>query len=240
LFFYLSLGKERKEFVPDFKAETNQLSRDQKKVIAIFLGVVICWIFKDVISGKSGIFPQLKYGDETVAILGAILMLLIPTSDKEKEKTLLAWKDTQHLPWGILIMFGGGLALAKCLDYGGVIDSISNAFSGLAGSGYFVILLVMVLISVFGTELLSNLTLVTLFVPIIGAFCIKSDVPVLALCIPWTLAASCAFMMPVGTPPNAIAFSSEKITMRQMAGYGFVINLIGTVVIVSLSYFLLR
>jgi solute carrier family 13 (sodium-dependent dicarboxylate transporter), member 2/3/5 len=147
----------------------------------------------------------------------------------------LTWKDVEQIPWGILIMFGGGLALASCLDYGGVIDSIALLFRDLGSAGYITLLTLMVVIAVFGTELLSNLALVTLFVPIIAAFSVQNNMPLVDLCIPLTLAASCGFMMPVGTPPNAIAFSSGIVSMRQMITIGFVVNVIGMLTIIGLA-----
>jgi len=237
--FWLLLGEERKQIVPDFKVTRQGLSADQWKVVVVFLLVVTCWIFKDFIAGKAGLFPNLKITDEGAAIFGAILLMLLPAKNGES-KTLLTWKDTEQLPWGILIMFGGGLALASCLSYGGVIDSIALLFSGLGDSSYFVLLTLMVVIAVFGTELLSNLALVTLFVPIIATFSEHNNLPLVDLCIPLTLAASCGFMMPVGTPPNAIAFSSGMISMRQMLSYGFIINIIGMITIIGLSMVLLH
>lgn len=234
-FFWLTMGKDRKGSVPGFKAEKHGLSKDQWKVIVVFLLVVFCWIFKDFIAGKNGWFPAFKLTDEGAAIFGAVLLLLLPTSPKETKTTLLTWKDVEQIPWGILIMFGGGLALASCLDYGGVIDSIALLFSDLGSAGYITLLTLMVVIAVFGTELLSNLALVTLFVPIIAAFSVQNNMPLVDLCIPLTLAASCGFMMPVGTPPNAIAFSSGIVSMRQMITIGFVVNVIGMLTIIGLA-----
>lgn len=237
LFFWLTLGKERNESIAGYKKQQHRLSIDQWKVVSVFLFVVVCWIFKDIIAGKNGFFPNLILSDESVAIFGAVLLIVLPASKQSEKKTLLTWKDTEQIPWGILIMFGGGLALAACLSFGGVIDSIALLFKDLGNVGYASLLILMVVIAVFGTELLSNLALVTLFVPIIAAFSIQNNMPLVNLCIPLTLAASCGFMMPVGTPPNAIAFSSGIITMRQMVLNGLVINIIGMLTIILAAMF---
>lgn len=237
LFFWLTLGKERNESIVGYKKQQHRLSIDQWKVVGVFLFVVVCWIFKDIIAGKNGFFPNLILSDESVAIFGAVLLILLPASKQSDKKTLLTWKDTEQIPWGILIMFGGGLALAACLSFGGVIDSIALLFKDLGNVGYGALLILMVVIAVFGTELLSNLALVTLFVPIIAAFSIQNNMPLVNLCIPLTLAASCGFMMPVGTPPNAIAFSSGLISMRQMVLNGLVINIIGMLTIILAALF---
>lgn len=237
LFFWVTLGKERYESIVGYKKQQHRLSIDQWKVVGVFLFVVVCWIFKDIIAGKNGFFPNLILSDESVAIFGAVLLILLPASKQSDKKTLLTWKDTEQIPWGILIMFGGGLALAACLSFGGVIDSIALLFKDLGNVGYGALLILMVVIAVFGTELLSNLALVTLFVPIIAAFSIQNNMPLVNLCIPLTLAASCGFMMPVGTPPNAIAFSSGLISMRQMVLNGLVINIIGMLTIILAALF---
>src|SRR5690606_22108578 len=125
-----------------------------------------------------------------------------------RKTTLLDWKDTKELPWGILILFGGGLALAEMFKANGVIDAISQTFDHYSGIGLTLILLLIVSVAVFATELMSNLAMVNVFIPVIAQFALNSDYSILQLCVPVTLAASCAFMLPVGTPPNAIVFSS--------------------------------
>ena len=157
-------------------------------------------------------------------------MFFIPSDTK---KPLLDWKDTRKLSWGILILFGGGMALANMLQENGVIDLLSKTFESFSGESLVVILTVLVVIAIYGTELMSNLALVAVFVPIVADFAMKTDFSIIQLCIPITLAASCAFMLPVGTPPNAIVFSSGKLTINQMAKTGFVLNLIAVVLIAS-------
>lgn len=235
LFFYFTLGKEKYEQVEGFQAEKHKLNMDQWRILIVFTLVVLGWIFKDIIAGKTGFFPNFKLSDEITAIAGAIVLLLLPSHSKEHGKTLLTWSDVQSIPWGILIMLGGGMALASCMEYGGVIQSIALIFDGVGDAGYFLLLCLMVVIAVFGTELLSNLALVTLFVPIIAVFSAKNGFDLVSLCIPLTLASSCGFMMPVGTPPNAIAYSSGYISMPRMLKNGLIINLIGILVIIGFS-----
>jgi sodium-dependent dicarboxylate transporter 2/3/5 len=155
----------------------------------------------------------------------------------ENESRLLNWSDTERLPWGILLLFGGGLALAGCLESNGVIAHVSEVLMNLNGLSYFVVLLILISIAIFGTEIMSNLALVTVFVPVIAAFAESSSYSILQLCIPVTLAASCAFMLPVGTPPNAIVFSSGEIKISQMVRVGIVLNLMALLVITMAAYF---
>jgi sodium-dependent dicarboxylate transporter 2/3/5 len=233
-FFWLLLGKERNERLEGYEHEIHTINKDQWKIIGIFTFVVTLWIIKDFAFGKTGWLPFIKLEEANAAIFGAVLMLLIPTKN-DTRKTLLKWDDLKEVPWGILLMFGGGLALSKALDTGKVVDFISMKFQENEITGYLSLLLVIVIFSVFLTELLSNLAMVTLMIPIIADICLKTDVAPLALCLPATLAASCGFMMPVGTPPNAIAYSSGIVPMKKMLLYGFVTNWIAIVVIIALS-----
>jgi len=233
LYFYYSLGKERYD-QHDFSLKKSPWTSEQLKAITIFLIVIVLWSFRELIIEWTGF----SYKDEGPAILGAILMFIIP--DSQQKGYLLSWKDTEKLPWGILLLFGGGLALAEIFEKNGVVTSLTSAFSAYANESIFVLLLVVVFIAIFVTEIMSNLALVTLFVPIVGAFCVEQGIPVLQLCLPLTLAASCAFMLPVGTPPNAIVFSSGRIRMHQMVKVGFILNIISLITFVTIAYFLLR
>lgn len=232
-FFYLLMGKERKEKNTDFQLHKTPWTKDQKRVVLIFSMVVFFWIFKELFKTYLG----WSYRDENVAILGGVLMFIIPSSES---KPLLNWKDTEKLPWGILLLFGGGLALAAMFKKNGVIDEITNVFLGFTNYPIFFIILSIVIIAIFATEIMSNLALVTLFVPIIAQFALKSDYSIVQLCVPLTLAASCAFMLPVGTPPNAIVFSSGIVKIRQMVSVGFVLNIIGVLVVTLLTLLILH
>ena len=223
-FFYLFLGKERNEKVI-VELEKNKWTVPQIKVLLLFLAVVMAWSFKSLIVKYWGI-PLEDFGP---ALLGAALLFVIP---EKKSTMLLEWKDTRNLPWGILILFGGGLALAKMFEVNGVITEFSSLFLEFKTAGIFLILLVIVTVAIFGTELMSNTALVAVFIPVIAQFALQSDYSIIQLCVPVTLAASCAFMLPVGTPPNAIVFSSGEVQINQMARYGFLLNIIAVLLIV--------
>ncbi|MGY8926971.1 MAG: SLC13 family permease, partial [Flavobacteriales bacterium] len=178
-------------------------------------------------------FAGFNYTDEGVAVLGAILLFFLPGSKKKTK--LLEWNDTKRLPWGILLLFGGGMALAKMLEINGVVAELSAVFENYANSSLYVLLLVLVAIAIFGTEIMSNMALVSIFVPVVAEFALDTDFSIIQLCMPITLAASCAFMLPVGTPPNAIVFSSGQLKINQMARTGFVLNVIGVAIVVIFS-----
>jgi sodium-dependent dicarboxylate transporter 2/3/5 len=232
LLFYIGLGKERND-KHDFKLEKQKWTSEQLRAVAVFGFVAILWIFKDLINEATG----LNYRDESAAILGAIILFVIP--QKNEKKSLLEWHDTEKLPWGILLLFGGGLALAAMLEKNGIVTVLIEVFKTYKDVSIFSMITIIVLIGIFASEVLSNLALVVIFVPIVAAFAKESGFSVVQLCIPLTFGASCAFMMPVGTPPNAIAYSSGYIKMHQMIKYGFVMNMISAVVIIVFSYLFL-
>ncbi len=228
-YFYFALGKERNE-IHDIRLEKKPWTVDQYRALAVFGLVVILWSFRELIIDATGF----SYKDESAAIFGGILLFIIPS--KSQKKPILEWQDTEKLPWGILLLFGGGLALAKMLEKGGVVNEITNVFSSFQNVSITVMIIAVVLIAIFATEIMSNLALVTIFVPIVAAFALKSGYPILELCLPLTLAASCAFMLPVGTPPNAIVFSSGLIKIHQMAIIGLILNIIATIIICLFAF----
>lgn len=232
-FFYILLGKERKERIDNVREEKIPWTKNQIRVLILFLVVVLLWSFRGILTEYTGV----KYTDEGVAVLGAILLFFLPGSEKNQQ--LLVWSDTKRLPWGILILFGGGLALAKMLEVNGVIQKLSAIFENYASAPLFVLLGILVVIAIFGTEIMSNMALVTVFIPVVATFALKSHIDPLLLCMPVTLAASCAFMLPVGTPPNAIVFSSGELKISDMAKIGLVLNLVSVVVVVLYSLLVL-
>ena len=232
IYFYLLLGKERLD-AHDFKIVKKPWSTEQIRVILVFGGVVLLWIFRDVIYNNTPI----KYDDANVAILAAVLLFIIPAN--KTKKPLLIWSDTEKLPWGILLLFGGGLALAKILEVNGIVGLLTEALASFNHTQFFVIIIVMLAITIFATELISNLALVVISIPIAAEFAKLAGLDILQLCIPIALAASCAFMLPMGTPPNAIVFSSGFVSMGQMARVGLVLNIIGIILISFVAVFFL-
>ena len=227
VFFYFLLGKERKGEDQQIEIKPEPWNKDQLLILSIFGVVVILWSFREYFN-----LMGFNYRDEVPAILGAVLMFLIPSSHK---KPILVWKDTEKLPWGILLLFGGGLALAAMFEKNGVITAITESFGQFNGMPFFILLIIIVSVAIFATEVMSNLALVTVLVPVMAQFAVQSDYSILQLCLPITLASSCAFMMPVGTPPNAIIFSSGQVKINQMVQVGFVLNIVGVLLVTLFS-----
>jgi sodium-dependent dicarboxylate transporter 2/3/5 len=224
IFNYL-MGSERKD-VHDLHFHTLPWTKAQKRVLWIFSIVAGLWIFREAFSSMFGI----NYRDENAAILGALAMFLVPNGEEDKQK-ILRWSDTEKLPWGILLLFGGGLALAAVLENNGVLKYLASSFESFQGLSLVLAILVLTTLAIFISEVLSNLAMVTLFIPVVGIFANQTGLPLVPLAMALTLGASLAFMMPVGTPPNAIVFGSGFLRIKDMIRYGFILNLISLALI---------
>ncbi len=207
-----------------------KVSRSEKVVLVIFLTTAFLWMIR---SKLQIYFPQIT--DTGISMLGALALFVFPL-DLKNGKFTLDWKDTASLPWGILILFGGGLALAGGLKTAGLIDLIGNTIAQQEGLSIFLITTLLIFVMLFMTELMSNVALVNIFVPVVAGIAIGLKVPVLQVVIPVTLAASCAFMLPMATPPNAIVFASGHIKVFEMAKVGIVLNIISIMLLVGITY----
>ena len=214
-----------------------KLNSAEKRVLIIFSVTVLLWITKDLVNQ----LKLIRLDDNIIAIIGALALFATPSGIKKDEKSLkvLEWKDTSRMSWGILLLFGGGIALANSLDKVGVISGIGSWLAGLSNVTPFVLVLLVVVISIFLSELMSNVAQVIVFAPVLVALAEALNLDPLLLGIPMTLAASAASMMPMGTPPNAIVFGSGLIKFKDMIKAGFVINIISIVLITLFCWYLL-
>ncbi len=210
-----------KHVIDDELRKLGPTSGKEKMVLAIFGFTVFLWIFRTVINK---IFPGLGLSDTMISMLAAIAIFAIPYNLR-KSDFIITWGDTAKLPWGILILFGGGLALAKGMSVSGLVDMVSTA---IASSDISIILTasLLIILMLFMTELMSNVALVAVLAPVVAGIAIGLDIPLLYLLIPVTIASSCAFMLPMATPPNAIVFASGYVKVYEMARIGIVLNLI--------------
>lgn len=233
------VNKEYKDLGP--------MSFEEKVVLVIFSSTAILWVFrKKIILGIFSIpgwsellpYPAL-IDDATVAMFMAMLMFLIPTRSKgTKSPMVMEPQVIKKLPWNIVLLFGGGFALAKGFQVTGLSTFIGNKFSGLEGMPPIVMIVFICFSLTFLTELTSNLATTEMILPILASVAIAMKTNPLMLMVPATIAASCAFMMPVATPPNAIVFGSGRIKISEMARAGIFINLISIIVITVLFYFI--
>lgn len=210
--------------------ELGRVSTNEILVFVVFSLTAIAWIIRPTLGRW---FPGAEITDAGIAMAGGVLTFLIPT-DWKKGDFLLEWKDTLRMPWGILILFGGGLSLAGAMSSTGIIDSIGTLVSS-AGWGYFLILTVFVFVVLFMTELMSNVALISIFLPVLAGVALGMDENILSFVIPATLASSCAFMLPMATPPNAIVFASGHLKISQMAKAGIVLNTVAVIIITIMA-----
>ena len=201
----------------------------EKMVLVIFGTTVFLWIFRTLINQ---LVPGLGLSDTGISMFGALALFVVPYNFK-KGDFILEWKDTSRLAWGILMLFGGGLALARGMSSSGLVDLVSGAIANSEIGVLFTATLLIALM-LFMTELMSNVALVAVLAPVVAGIAIGLDIPLLHLLIPVTIASSCAFMLPMATPPNAIVFASGYIRVHQMARVGLVLNLISVVLLVMI------
>jgi len=210
--------------------------KKEEKIVALIFGLTaMMWIFKEPINSILGVS---LLNDTVTAMIGGVFMFIIPVSIKEKTM-LLDWKATQRLPWGILLLFGGGMTLAKAMETTGLVNLIAEVISQNQFSALLIFLL-LITAMLFLTELMSNVALATIFIPIVMAIADGANINPLLLSIPVAMAASCAFMMPISTPPNAIVFSSGYIKITQMVRVGIWLNIISVLVLLIAAFSLIE
>lgn len=218
---------------------------EEKVVAVVFTLTAVLWVFRKnlvlggiTIPGWSNLLPTSRFIDDgTVAIAMALCLFLFPTrSGTGPHRAILDVDVFRKLPWHIILLFGGGFALAKGFNVSGLSTFVGNGFSGLGGLPPLFVILCVCLTLTFLTELTSNTATTEMVLPILASVAVAMKVHPLLLMVPATVSASCAFMMPVATPPNAIVFGSGRIPIREMVRVGLIINLIG-IVVVSLLFF---
>ena len=215
------------------------VSKAEKRVMAIFIGTALLWIFRDQLNDFfAWVGTSLKLDDTIIALMGTFALFFTPVDLKE-DRFLLEWKDTSKMAWGVLLLFGGGLCLADALEDTGLIALVGNLIAAKAGNNALLLMVMLTMAAIFLSELLSNVAQVTVFVPVVCGVADAMGINPLFFAVPVTLGASCAFMLPMGTPPNAIVFATGKIKMKQMASAGFVLNLVSGVLISLFSYLFL-
>ncbi len=222
--------------IDDNLKKLGKLRQEEIKVLIIFCLTAGAWIFQQLINDM---LDKKILNDTNIAMAGGILMFIVPANLKKNE-SLLEWESMKNLPWGILLLFGGGLCLAKGLEGTGVIKWIGSSIAENSDLNIYVLILLLTTIMLFLTELMSNVALTTLYVPVVFGIADGLGLNPAMLGIPVTLAASCAFMFPISTPPNAIVFASGYIKMKDMIRAGLLLNLSSVIIIVLVTVTLLN
>jgi len=225
-----------KQLIRNEIQQLGSLSVAEKRVMVIFIATALLWITRGIINDAQNLF---KLDDTIIAVMCAVALFICPSGSKdENNDALLEWGDTSKMAWGILLLFGGGICLAGALEKAGLMQQLGGWLAQFSGNG-FLLVFVIVTVSLFISEVMSNVAQVIVFAPVVSSLADAIGMNPLLLGIPMTLAASCAGMMPMGTPPNAIVFASGHIKLRQMTKAGFVMNIVAVILITLFCWFLL-
>lgn len=196
----------------------------ERRVAVVFALTGLLWVGRRWLVAWTG----LEMNDTTIAMAAGVGLFLIPSAERDSAR-LLTWRDTRNLPWDILLLFGGGLTLAKALGDAEVLAMVAEAMAAWDDISLGALVLLFAGAALLLTEVMSNLALTVVMVPIVGQIALEWGVNPMLLVIPVTIASSCAFMLPMATPPNAIIFGSQRITMKEMASVGLLLNAIAAV-----------
>lgn len=234
---------DKSTFKNEYK-NLDPISFEERVILIDFIALAFLWIFRSDISigsfkipGWSNIFSNPAFlNDGTVAITMAVLLYFIPS--KKKNKKLMDWEASKGIPWHIVLLFGGGFALASGFKESGLSMWFGGQLAGIASIHPVLIIFVIAIMMTFLTELTSNVATVEMLLPVLAGLSVSTEINPLLFMIPATLSASMAFMLPVATPPNAIIFGTGKISIMDMARTGIALNIIGAIVITLITYFL--
>ncbi|MFT4938447.1 MAG: sodium-dependent dicarboxylate transporter 2/3/5 [Paraglaciecola sp.] len=228
--------------IEKLRRELGPITKPEVRVAVIFSLVILFWIMRRPISAW---FGADFLTDPGIVMAAALLLFIMPSgashyasSDRSHaaaQPQLMTWHDASRLPWGVLILFGGGLSLAASVSSTGLAQWLGESLMPLGNMGILVLIIAATGVVIFLTELTSNLATTATFLPVMAAVALQLNISPLLLCVPITLAASCAFMLPVATPPNAIVFASGLLTIPQMVRAGILLNILGMVILTAVA-----
>ena len=235
-------GQDVLDRVRHDKRALGRMTPPEKRVAIVFAAVALFWVSRlwtvDLLNA-AGWETLAGYGgaevDMMIAMAGALVMFLVPAGGDEK-RMLLNWEEAERLPWGVLVLFGGGIALGNAISRTGLSEWLGQQLSVMSTFPPILFIAVVVTLVIFLTELTSNVATMTTLAPILGALSVAVGMAPESLLGPAAVAASCAFMLPVATAPNAIVYSTGQIPVQEMVRRGLRVNLIGIVVITLIGY----
>ncbi len=225
--------KEIGSIVDDGLRELGPMGHAERRVLIVFGTVAGMWMLRGLVQPYLITLGLGGMSDMTIAMMGALALFIIRASH-DNPVPLLAWEDLQDVPWGILLLFGGGLALSMGIETSGLASWLADRLSILEGASMLLVLFVIITVVIFLTEVTSNTSTATIFVPIAGILATVVGVHPYILMVGVVTAASCAFMLPIATPPNAVVFASGYVTMQQMMRAGIWLNVIFVIIITVL------
>ena len=219
--------------VKRLKKELGPISYEEKLVAIVFTLAGLCWISRSFFLQK--ILPSLD--DTIIAISFGLLLFILPS--KQKATALLSWKDTINLPWGIIILFGGGMALAKAFEISGLALWLGELMTSFSVLPLFFLILLLIAAVNFLTEITSNLATTAMLLPVLAPLALEINIHPFGLMVGAAVAASCAFMLPVATPPNAVVFGSGYLKIQDMVTRGVIMNIFSIILITLMVYIIL-
>ena len=220
-------SNESRALLRQMKDDLGRISVPEQRIGIVFIVLALTWIFRPVLAKLPGLAAL---DDSGIAMAAGIVLFLIPSGDKD-DPLLIRWKHIENLPWAILLLFGGGLTLAAAVSRTGLATWLGGSLHEFGLLPIALLVVIVASLIIFLTELTSNIATTATFMPVVGAIAIEAGYDPIVLLVPVTLAASCAFMLPVATPPNAIVFGSGMLTIPKMARAGLALNLIAIVLV---------
>ena len=219
--------------IKSLKKELGPISYEEKLVGIIFTLAGLCWISRSFFLQK--ILPSLD--DTIIAISFGLLLFILPS--KQKSTALLSWRDTINLPWGIIILFGGGMALARAFETSGLALWLGELMTSFSVLPLFLLILLLIAAVNFLTEITSNLATTAMLLPVLAPLALEINIHPFGLMVGAAVAASCAFMLPVATPPNAVVFGSGYLKIQDMVTRGVIMNIFSIILITLMVYLIL-
>jgi len=223
-----------KAHLHELREEMGPMTTPEKRVAFVFLALILSWMLRRPLTEMAGLSGVTDAG---IVMTAAILLFVLPSGDPAQSR-LMIWEETARLPWGVLVLFGGGLSLAAAVSNSGLALWLGESLAPLNAFGLAALVIASVALVIFLTELTSNLATTATLLPVMGAIALQAGLPPLILTVPITIAASCAFMLPVATPPNAIVFATGQLKIPQMVRAGILLNIIGVIIVSIIALFL--
>lgn len=223
-----------REVVRDEYAKLGRMRCGERVVTAVFVLIATFWVLRRQMEMLLGI----PLDDAVVALIGAMILFLTPLN-RQMSQFALTWKDTDKLPWGVLIFFGGSLSISDALTKTGVTAWISLQLDALNGSSLVLVVGIIVLLIILASEMMNNVATITAFLPILSGLAAGMDVNPLLILVPATLAASCGFMLPGASAPNALAFGTGYLKVRDMIRAGFLLDIISALFVILATFTLM-
>jgi sodium-dependent dicarboxylate transporter 2/3/5 len=225
---------EGRQALGNMKEALGRITVPEIRVAIVFTLMVLTWVLRPLLVKLPGLSAL---DDSGIAIAGAILLFLTPSGERS-DPLLLRWTYAEQLPWSVLILFGGGVTLASAVARTGLAEWLGSSLQAVGMLPLAAIVVIAATMIIFLTELTSNIATTATFLPVVGAIAIESGFDPIVLTVPVTFAASCAFMLPVATPPNAVIFGSGMLTIPKMARAGLLLNVIGIFLVSLVALFL--